>query len=176
MVETSVDAAQTLIDQQWMQRALQLAERAERDFDEIPVGALLIDAGGTVLGEGWSFEVERFNRWLNAMGGDGEIRRVRKMTFGASWASSDQEDVDYWEGKKGDVNVSIFEGKVTVGGSGNIVESPAAPLLKQVDELITTLLTGKKMGEGLGYAEWMLVWAEIQDLTTKGWDQVGSFQ
>ncbi|NIJ96754.1 tRNA(Arg) A34 adenosine deaminase TadA [Xanthomonas arboricola] len=56
-VETSVDAAQTLIDQQWMQRALQLAERAERDFDEIPVGALLIDAGGSVLGEGWNFNI-----------------------------------------------------------------------------------------------------------------------
>ncbi|WP_155274146.1 tRNA adenosine(34) deaminase TadA [Xanthomonas arboricola] len=56
-VETSVDAAQALIDQQWMQRALQLAERAERDFDEIPVGALLIDAGGTVLGEGWNFNI-----------------------------------------------------------------------------------------------------------------------
>lgn len=130
----------------------------------------------TQYGEGWSFEVERFSRWLNAMGGDGEIRRVRKMTFGATWASSDQEDVDYWEGKKGDVNISIFKGKVTVGGSGNIAESPAAPLLKQVDDLITTLLAGKKMGEGLGYAEWMLVWAEIQDLTTKGWGQVGSSQ
>lgn len=56
-VETAVDAAQALIDQQWMQRALQLAERAERDFDEIPVGALLIDAGGTVLGEGWNFNI-----------------------------------------------------------------------------------------------------------------------
>ncbi|NEK65317.1 MAG: nucleoside deaminase, partial [Xanthomonas perforans] len=39
------------------QRAMQLAERAERDFDEIPVGALLIDAGGTVLGEGWNFNI-----------------------------------------------------------------------------------------------------------------------
>ncbi|CAD7381795.1 tRNA adenosine(34) deaminase TadA [Xanthomonas arboricola] len=56
-VETSVDAAQALIDQQWMQRALQLAERAERDFDEIPVGALLVDAEGTVLGEGWNFNI-----------------------------------------------------------------------------------------------------------------------
>ncbi|WP_016903534.1 tRNA adenosine(34) deaminase TadA, partial [Xanthomonas arboricola] len=56
-VETSVDAAQALIDQRWMQRALQLAERAERDFDEIPVGALLVDAGGTVLGEGWNFNI-----------------------------------------------------------------------------------------------------------------------
>ncbi|PPT78835.1 tRNA adenosine(34) deaminase TadA [Xanthomonas arboricola pv. populi] len=56
-VETSVDAAQALIDQQWMQRALQLAERAERDFDEIPVGALLIDTQGNVLGEGWNFNI-----------------------------------------------------------------------------------------------------------------------
>jgi len=130
----------------------------------------------TQYGEGWSFEVERFHNWLKSMGGDEELRRVKKVTFGATWASSDQEDVDYWEGKKGDVNIRIFKGKVTVGGSGNIVESPAAPLLKQVDTLITTLLAGKRMGEGLVYAEWMLVWAEIQDLTTKGWGQVGSSQ
>ncbi|WP_115046496.1 tRNA adenosine(34) deaminase TadA [Xanthomonas arboricola] len=56
-VETAVDAAQALVDQQWMQRALHLAERAERDFDEIPVGALLIDAQGNVLGEGWNFNI-----------------------------------------------------------------------------------------------------------------------
>lgn len=40
-----------------MQHALQLAERAERDYDEIPVGALLIDADSTVLGEGWNFNI-----------------------------------------------------------------------------------------------------------------------
>ncbi|PPV05020.1 tRNA adenosine(34) deaminase TadA [Xanthomonas bromi] len=40
-----------------MQHALQLAERAERDYDEIPVGALVVDAGGNVLGEGWNFNI-----------------------------------------------------------------------------------------------------------------------
>ncbi|CAD7733972.1 tRNA-specific adenosine deaminase [Xanthomonas hydrangeae] len=56
-METPLDAAQALIDRQWMERALQLAERAERDYDEIPVGALLIDADGNVLGEGWNFNI-----------------------------------------------------------------------------------------------------------------------
>ncbi|PPU95461.1 tRNA adenosine(34) deaminase TadA [Xanthomonas populi] len=56
-LDTPLDAAQSLIDQQWMQRALQLAERAERDYDEIPVGALLVDADGNVLSEGWNFNI-----------------------------------------------------------------------------------------------------------------------
>lgn len=38
----------------WMQHALTLAERATREDDEIPVGALVVDAGGTVIGEGWN--------------------------------------------------------------------------------------------------------------------------
>ena len=37
-----------------MRHALVLAERAEREFDEIPVGAVLVDAAGHVLGEGWN--------------------------------------------------------------------------------------------------------------------------
>lgn len=37
-----------------MQRALALAEHAEREDDEIPVGAVLIDAAGNVIGEGWN--------------------------------------------------------------------------------------------------------------------------
>ncbi len=41
-------------DVHWMRRALALADRAEREFDEIPVGALLVAADGTVLGEGWN--------------------------------------------------------------------------------------------------------------------------
>ena len=41
-------------DESWMQRALALAERAEREDDEIPVGALLVGPGGAVLGEGWN--------------------------------------------------------------------------------------------------------------------------
>ena len=41
-------------DARWMRQALALAERAEHEDDEIPVGALLVDADGTVVGEGWN--------------------------------------------------------------------------------------------------------------------------
>ncbi|MFC3128774.1 tRNA adenosine(34) deaminase TadA [Coralloluteibacterium stylophorae] len=41
-------------DQRWMRHALALAARAEREDDEIPVGALVVDAGGRLLGEGWN--------------------------------------------------------------------------------------------------------------------------
>lgn len=37
-----------------MQQALALADRAEREDDEIPVGALLVGADGELLGEGWN--------------------------------------------------------------------------------------------------------------------------
>ena len=41
-------------DEDWMRHALALADRAEREDDEIPVGAVLISADGTLLGEGWN--------------------------------------------------------------------------------------------------------------------------
>ncbi|WP_024890354.1 tRNA adenosine(34) deaminase TadA [Luteimonas huabeiensis] len=41
-------------DERWMRHALALAERAEREDDEIPVGAVLVSAAGEVLGEGWN--------------------------------------------------------------------------------------------------------------------------
>ena len=41
-------------DEAWMRQALALADRAERDFDEIPVGAVVVDATGQVVGEGWN--------------------------------------------------------------------------------------------------------------------------
>lgn len=41
-------------DIRWMRHALALAERAEREDDEIPVGALIVDADGNVVGEGWN--------------------------------------------------------------------------------------------------------------------------
>ena len=47
MTATDADVA-------WMQRALALAERAEHEDDEIPVGALLVSADGEVIGEGWN--------------------------------------------------------------------------------------------------------------------------
>jgi tRNA(adenine34) deaminase len=42
------------IDEGWMLHALMLAERAEREDDEIPVGALVVSNDGAVLGEGWN--------------------------------------------------------------------------------------------------------------------------
>lgn len=41
-------------DIRWMRHALALAARAEREFDEIPVGAVLVDAEGRMIGEGWN--------------------------------------------------------------------------------------------------------------------------
>ena len=41
-------------DEHWMRQALALAARAEREFDEIPVGAVLVDAEGRMIGEGWN--------------------------------------------------------------------------------------------------------------------------
>ena len=45
------------IDEQWMRHALALAERAQREFDEIPVGAALVNADGVLLGEGWNLNI-----------------------------------------------------------------------------------------------------------------------
>lgn len=41
-------------DQDRMSRALALADHAQQHDDEIPVGALLVDGSGKVLGEGWN--------------------------------------------------------------------------------------------------------------------------
>lgn len=41
-------------DTRWMRHALALADRAEQEDDEIPVGAVLVDAAGAVIGEGWN--------------------------------------------------------------------------------------------------------------------------
>src|SRR3989337_3035846 len=41
-------------DERWMRHALALADRAEREDDEIPVGAVLVSADGVVAGEGWN--------------------------------------------------------------------------------------------------------------------------
>ncbi|MGV8944595.1 tRNA adenosine(34) deaminase TadA [Thermomonas sp.] len=41
-------------DDHWMRQALALAERAQREDNEIPVGALVVDAAGNVIGEGWN--------------------------------------------------------------------------------------------------------------------------
>ena len=41
-------------DIRWMRHAMALAERAEREDDEIPVGALVVSPAGEVVGEGWN--------------------------------------------------------------------------------------------------------------------------
>ncbi len=41
-------------DIRWMRHALMLADRAEHEDDEIPVGAVLVDASGNAVGEGWN--------------------------------------------------------------------------------------------------------------------------
>lgn len=41
-------------DEHWMRRAGALADRAQREDDEIPVGALVVDADGNLIGEGWN--------------------------------------------------------------------------------------------------------------------------
>ncbi|MBB1472012.1 MULTISPECIES: tRNA adenosine(34) deaminase TadA [unclassified Luteimonas] len=46
--------ADTARDLHWMHHALSLADRAQGEDDEIPVGAVLVDAAGRLLGEGWN--------------------------------------------------------------------------------------------------------------------------
>jgi tRNA(Arg) A34 adenosine deaminase TadA len=41
-------------DEAWMRQALALAQRAEHEDDEIPVGALVVDMQGNAVGEGWN--------------------------------------------------------------------------------------------------------------------------
>jgi tRNA(Arg) A34 adenosine deaminase TadA len=41
-------------DTAWMRQALALADRAQHEDDEIPVGALLVGADGALLAEGWN--------------------------------------------------------------------------------------------------------------------------
>ncbi|MEO5961861.1 MAG: tRNA adenosine(34) deaminase TadA, partial [Thermomonas sp.] len=41
-------------DTRWMRQALVLAERAHREDNEIPVGALIVDADGNLVAEGWN--------------------------------------------------------------------------------------------------------------------------
>jgi tRNA(Arg) A34 adenosine deaminase TadA len=48
------DIADDAFDAHWMRRALQLADRAEREDDEIPIGAVLLSADGELLGVGWN--------------------------------------------------------------------------------------------------------------------------
>jgi tRNA(adenine34) deaminase len=47
------EAASAEADATWMRHALKLARRAQ-DLGEVPVGALLVDAQGEVVAEGWN--------------------------------------------------------------------------------------------------------------------------
>lgn len=53
-IASPVQAAPSDADLHWMRHALALAERAEREDDEIPVGAVLVSSTGEVLGQGWN--------------------------------------------------------------------------------------------------------------------------
>ena len=41
-------------DEDWMLRALELADRAEREDDEVPVGAVIINENGELVAEAWN--------------------------------------------------------------------------------------------------------------------------
>jgi tRNA(Arg) A34 adenosine deaminase TadA len=41
-------------DERWMREVLALAQSAERDFDEVPVAAILVDAAGREIGRGFN--------------------------------------------------------------------------------------------------------------------------
>jgi tRNA(Arg) A34 adenosine deaminase TadA len=41
-------------DEDWMRQALALADRAEREHDEVPVGAVLVGPDGALLAEGFN--------------------------------------------------------------------------------------------------------------------------
>lgn len=111
-------------------------------------------------------EKGRFEKWLKSLGGDEEIQRVRKVTFGVEWSARVEEGLG-WVDKmeKGEVCVSFFKSKVTVGGSPTIAECSAAPI-EQVDALTKDLM----VGEGLGYVGWVAVWDKVEEIMMSGWD------
>src|SRR5579864_9188559 len=47
----------TTEDERFMRRALELAAHARDAHEEVPVGAVLVDANGKVVGEGWNRSV-----------------------------------------------------------------------------------------------------------------------
>ena len=57
---------QDALDEHWMQRALALADRAQHDDDEIPVGALVVDAEGRCIAEGWNRNINEHDPTAHA--------------------------------------------------------------------------------------------------------------
>lgn len=53
-------------DDRWMRHALALADRAEREDDEVPVGAVLVDADGQLLAEGSNRNILDFDPTAHA--------------------------------------------------------------------------------------------------------------
>ena len=43
-----------MTDEHWMTHALTLADRAEREDDEVPVGAVVVGPDGALVAEGWN--------------------------------------------------------------------------------------------------------------------------
>jgi tRNA(adenine34) deaminase len=48
-----------MLDLHWMQHALKLADRAEREDDEVPVGALIINETGELMAEAWNQNIKQ---------------------------------------------------------------------------------------------------------------------
>ena len=58
--------AQAEADIHWMRRALELADRAESEDDEIPVGALVIGPDGALVGSGWNRNIRQHDPTAHA--------------------------------------------------------------------------------------------------------------
>ena len=50
----AMSATDPQADERWIRRALELAQRAMSEDDEIPVGAVIVSPQGDVVGEGWN--------------------------------------------------------------------------------------------------------------------------
>ena len=73
VTDTAVASAWDEADLAWMRHALALAGRAEREDDEIPVGAVLIDSTGALVAEGWNRNIGEHDPTAHA-----EIVAMRK--------------------------------------------------------------------------------------------------
>ena len=72
----------TAADEALMRQALALADRAEREFDEVPVGALVVDARGALIGEGWNRNIGDHDPSAHA-----EIIAMRQAGRAPGWPS-----------------------------------------------------------------------------------------
>ena len=63
----------TVDDARWMQRALAVADAAEREHDEVPVGAVLVSEAGELLAEGWNLNISQHDPSAHA-----EVEAIRQ--------------------------------------------------------------------------------------------------